>query len=148
MSSLLFQDVSTIDEEMTDGSLEFADLTGTTVDSASLNSTSPPITQNYRCCDSNCLATIPQPDAQLLQRSFNSCSRINQQQFIVDILAASGNEAQIINLKSFSLLGRRVCRDAFTKLIGVSKKRLQNIQRTPRHDLRASMSIRVHKKSG
>ena len=52
-SSLLFQDVSTIDEEMTlsDGSLEFADLTGTTVDSASLNSTSPPITQNYRCCD-------------------------------------------------------------------------------------------------
>lgn len=145
--SLVFLDVSTVDDDLTSSPFAFVDITQSSMEICTSPSTSLPNVPVFSCCENDCMTAIPEHDMELLQKSYNSRSRLDQQQFLIDILSASACGAEITSLKKFSLLGRSVCREAFAKVMGVSKKRLQNIQRFPRDSLTASRVIRLFRKS-
>ena len=81
-----------------------------------------------RCCKHNCLSFISHHSFQQQRSSFQSRSRREQRQFLLDIVSVSTTQqASHSKLLHFPLMGRKVCETAFTLALGTSKRRLRKV---------------------
>ena len=84
----------------------------------------------FRCCKRRCVTSIPLRDLQQCRKSFQSRSRLNQQQFTHDMFTVSTHsQGRISKTRTYRLLGTNLCRSAFTNVLGISEKRLRNVCR-------------------
>lgn len=98
----------------------------------------PPIRQSQWCCKNHCLRQISNTEQQAIQKSFSCRSRIQQKQFLLDVLHASYAESPS-NSRSLNVgfNGMMFCQKAFVALLGVSLQRFRAVRRL------ASSGIRV-----
>lgn len=93
------------------------------------------------CCRSQCLQQLHSTELETIRMSFTCRSRIQQKQFLIDILhvtvaAASNNEGSRCKFLKLYFNGKSFCRKAFIKLLGISMQRLRAMQRLVNNGVR------------
>ena len=77
-----------------------------------------------KCCEHRCLSYISLYNLQEMRSVFQSKSRRDQRQFILDLLSSSGPHTDVQHLR-LPLMGRDMCASAFTQVLGTSRRRLR-----------------------
>ena len=78
------------------------------------------------CCDSRCLATLNLMEVESCRSIFQSRTRMEQQQFLLDTISLTASKGDKGLCHSLTLAGKQMCRKAFTKVLDISEKRLRN----------------------
>uniref|UniRef100_A0A1X7TBW6 DUF7869 domain-containing protein n=1 Tax=Amphimedon queenslandica TaxID=400682 RepID=A0A1X7TBW6_AMPQE len=98
----------------------------------------PPIWQSRWCCKNHCLRQISNREQQAIQKSFSCRSRMQQKQFLLDVLHASYAESPCDSRSlKVGFNGMTFCQKAFVTLLGVSLQRFRAVRRL------ASSGIRI-----
>lgn len=123
-----------------DGSVEFIDITDHSellheFSSTECTTCTPSASLSHllelRCCESCCLATVSLLELEQCHKSFKKRPRLQHQQFIVDLLTISAKRQTHTShtLRTYTLLGKDICKTALTTVLGISAKRLRKVQR-------------------
>ena len=82
------------------------------------------------CCSCNCIASLNTVELQQMQSSFSSRNRPDQRQFLFDIVIASAKRSEnSSSIDGYVLFGKRLCKEAFITVMGISSKRLRTVCR-------------------
>lgn len=76
------------------------------------------------CCESRCLATLNLMEVESCRTSFQSHSKIEQQQFLLDTISLTAPKGSK-RLRYLTLAGKKLCKTAFIKVLNISEKRLR-----------------------
>ena len=113
-------------------------------------------TPSPRCCQRNCLSYFSPYSLQEMKSAFQLKSNRDQRQFVLDLLSIStprdADSHRLMRHLQLSLMGRDVCKTAFTQALGMSKRRLREVERVymsggveiPRTQLRSSLLSTKH----
>lgn len=155
--SLLFADISgdyatevSVPADSLDESLiEFMDVT---TDSNASQSESTSVTYynsiTSTCCLNRCLASFSLIDIEKCRNHFNGKNRLQQMQYLLDLLMASETQEKGSGYFHLHLSGRRVCKKSFTTILGISEKRLRKALRLERSGATVAAKVqRVYSKS-
>lgn len=83
----------------------------------------------YVCCERECISEFCQQKAVKIQKVFKSKKGISQQQFLIDsslMFLPLSSSRSTINL-TMMLEGKKICRNAFLKILGVSLRRFKAV---------------------
>lgn len=71
---------------------------------------------DFTCCQHHCIASFSLLDIEQCRTSFKSRSRLNQQQFLLDLCTVSLSSQSNVG-SAYNLLGRNLCKPAFTHIL-------------------------------
>ena len=84
------------------------------------------------CCHVRCLASFNLLEIEGFQTSFKNRTRTDQQQFILDAIAVAVSKDRIKESNIFqhylTLSGKQVCIAAFSRILGISRKRFDKVK--------------------
>ena len=152
--SIAFKDISTLScidntsTETHESTIAFMDTTDPAIQNAFESQTtvrcggSLSHLMDFTCCEHRCVASLSLVDIEQCRTSFKSRSRLNQQQFLLDIFTVSLSSKSNV-AGAYTLLGRNLCKPAFKHVLGISDKRLRKIHRL--HSSGFTIAIRAHR---
>lgn len=87
-------------------------------------------TYSAACCSNRCIAAMSLPELELIHKSFSNKTRVEQRQFLSNIVLASAKRNfDSLSINGYALFGRKLCKKALLSVLGISPKRLRTATR-------------------
>ncbi len=100
-------------------------------DSIDFENESPVSSHQFQCCGRVCIAAFTQQEVEKVRDVFNKKKRADQKQFLFDtsllFLPSSSKQVSSSSKLAMMLEGKRVCKNAFLNILGISKKRFKTV---------------------